>query len=296
MSNIAISERQKWIGSSEVAALLGVSPFTTRYELFHEKTGRIERPDLDNVERVQAGRFLEPAIAEWAAHKWGWPVRKVADYRPHPTVAGFGVSCDFETEAGDVVEIKCVDYLVFRDKWTVEGEDLVDAPDHYVCQVAAQLACSPAAKRGWLVACVGGNKLYRLQIDRHPGLIAKLEREVEAFWQAVRDGREPLPDFKADGETISLLYDRGRGGAVDLSGSNSVIAACADYVAAKADEKSAKARADAAMAEIRHAIGDASAAIVPGFKISISDIAEADVPATTRRAYRRLLVKQQKAA
>jgi len=97
MTNIPRSERAKWIGASESAALFGISPYVTKFELWHLKAGTIPPHDLDRVERVQAGQFLEPSIAEWASHKWHWPLRNVAEYTPHPRIPGMGASLDFAT-------------------------------------------------------------------------------------------------------------------------------------------------------------------------------------------------------
>ena len=71
MTNIPVSERKHWIGASESAALFGVSPYTTKFELWHQKVGNIAPPDLDDVERIMAGQYLEPSIAAWAGAKWG---------------------------------------------------------------------------------------------------------------------------------------------------------------------------------------------------------------------------------
>ena len=71
------------------AALLGcASPYLTGFRLYHIKAGLLEPDDLDN-ERVLAGQFLEPAIAEWAKHKWNWNIRKVHRYlSPAPKSPG----------------------------------------------------------------------------------------------------------------------------------------------------------------------------------------------------------------
>lgn len=274
MSNIALSERAKWVGASESAALLGVSPFLTRFELWHFKSGTIPPHDLDENERVQAGQHLEAAIAAWASARWNWPVRKVRDYLVHPHVARMGASLDFETLDGQPVEIKNVDYLVFRDgEWAAEGDVLTDAPAHYLIQVQHQLACRPGIERGWLVVCVGGNRLYRMEVPRHEKLIARIEREVAAFWRSVEEGHEPRPDFEADASTIGLLYAGQEGEVIDLRQHNRFPDLCAEYLAAHEIEKEARARKAAALAEIKTIMGSATTAIGPdGFKVKASHV------------------------
>lgn len=274
MTNIAVSERVKWVGASESAALFGVSPHMTRFELYHIKAGNIPQHNLDDVERVQAGQFLEPSIGAWAAHRWGWPVRNVAEYLQHPRIAGMGCSLDFETEDGEPVEIKNVDNLVFRDgDWQAEDDVILDAPAHFLIQVQHQLACRPDKQRGWLVVCVGGNRLYRMEIPRHDKMIARIEMEVEEFWNDVYSGNEPRPNFQTDASTISLLYGGNGDEVIDLREDTRILELCDEYKAAHAIEKEAADRKSAAMAEIKTLMRDARKALVAdGYTVSASYI------------------------
>jgi len=293
MTAIPREERRNWIGASESAALFGMSPFTTRYQLWHEKRGTIDPDNLDDDERVNAGKYLEPAIAAWASFKWRWKITNVEGYSPHPTVPGMGCSLDFVTEDGAPVEIKNVDYLVFRDKWQAEGAEIIDAPEHYLIQVQHQLACHPAADHAWLLACVGGNKLYRMRVERHANFIAALEAEVADFWQSIRDGKEPHPSFTQDAKTISRVYALGGGDVADLRDNNRMPELCSDYLRAKLAEKAAKEVAETAMAEIRTLIGNAGTALVAGgYTIKRSNVKAGRVEAFDRKPYSRFTIME----
>lgn len=52
-------------GASEVAAVLGQSPYSTPWEVWARKTGRVDAPSLDDVPAVEAGIELEPSILTW---------------------------------------------------------------------------------------------------------------------------------------------------------------------------------------------------------------------------------------
>lgn len=293
MSNIPINERKQWIGASEVAALFGVSPYCTRFELFHMKAGNIPSHDLDGEERVMAGQFLEPSIAAWAAHKWHWPIKNVVEYLKHPTVERMGCSLDFETLEGEPVEIKNVDNLIFRDgDWEVDGDTILDAPAHFLIQVQHQLACTPGKDRGWLIVCVGGNRLYRMEIPRHEKMIARIEREVTAFWADVLAGNEPAPDFEQDASTISLLYGGKGDEIIDLRGNERIKELCAEYRAGLEVEKEGAGRKKAALAEIKTLMNDAQGALVDGgFKVKASFIKEST---SVRNAHWRFSITQKK--
>lgn len=299
MSAITKADRLKFIGSSEVAALLGASRFLTPFELWHQKAGDLAPADLDNVERVQAGRFLEPGIAAWAADKWGWQIDKADGYDLHPTVKGMGASCDWqETGTRRPVEIKNVDYLIFRDHWEADGDVILDAPVDYLVQVQHQLACRPEVDHGWLVVCVSGNRLFRMKVPRHAAIIAEIESRVAAFWTSIEAGEAPTPDFEKDAANLARLYTViNDGPPLDFTGHNRLNELCAEYKAAGEVEKEAKGRKDAASAEILSIIGPAKKVETAGFNISAWTVAEADV-AYTRRAFRssRITPKKDKAA
>lgn len=289
MSNIALSERINWVGGSESAAVLGVSKRKTPFSLYMEKTGLIPPDDLSGDERVNAGKYLEPAIAAWASYKWGWELEKVSDYLRHPTIKGMGASLDFRVVGkAEPVEIKNVDYLIFRDNWVAEGDAILDAPIDYLIQVQHEIACTPGAERGWLIACVGGNTLYRMELPRHAGTITAIERGVADFWDRVANNRPYDPKFSADGETIKRLYAAGGKGVIDLRSDNHLPELCSTWLQAKAEEKDACDRKEAAMAEIQHIVGDHDLAYVAGGAVvKAIKVKESNRPATVVKAHRR---------
>lgn len=298
MTALTPKQRRGYIGSSESPILLGISPYGTKFGLYHEKAGNIPPEDRDQLERVQAGKYLEPAIAQWAGHKWSdWVLSKARGYLKHPQASGFGCSIDFEditdpNGAPPPVEIKNADGLIFRQQWAVEGGELVDAPLHYLVQLQHQLACRPKCDHGWLVVCAGGNSLFRMRVSRHPGVIQRIEKEVKAFWESIAEKHEPSPDFEVDGATIAQLYSNGTGEHLDLSADNRLPELCASYLSFKDDEKKAKRYSEAALAEIKQKLGNASGATCSGYRVKVADIGESRVPEHTRKGYRRWYVKE----
>ena len=59
------------IGGSDVAAIFGVSPWTTPLELWMIKKGRMKPPKKANADQLQMGHFLEPIAAYWYEQKTG---------------------------------------------------------------------------------------------------------------------------------------------------------------------------------------------------------------------------------
>lgn len=295
MTNIPVEERHLWLGSSEAGILFDVSPYSSMFELWHQKAGLIPAVSLDGAERIEAGRWLEPAIAAWAQHKWQWPLRKVTDYLRHPTIARMGASLDFETHDGIPVEIKNVDGLQFHLKdWAAEeGPDiLTDAPASILLQVQHQLACRPEAPYGWLVACVGGNRLMRMQVDRAPNVVTAIEEAVDEFWASVDAGTPPPPNFAQDANAISQLYRDAVGPeeAEDMSGNNHLTVLCKRYDEARAAMKAADGDRTAARAEILTIIERRRKVTCNGWRISAGTVAGGLVKAFERRPYRNVLI------
>lgn len=59
------------VGGSDVAAIFGVSPWTTPLELWLVKKGRIKPPKKSNANQLQMGHLLEPIAAYWYEQKSG---------------------------------------------------------------------------------------------------------------------------------------------------------------------------------------------------------------------------------
>lgn len=204
-----------------------VSPYKPSFRFWQEKAGRLA-PDFAETERVTAGKHLEPALAAWAQQKWpDWKLRKVRRYLRHDECEGWGASLDYEAvEPGyPPVEFKNVDFLIFRDQWEGEGEDLTP-PLHINLQLQAQIGVTKA-DHGWIVCCVGGNNLKRVRVPRHEATQQRLREAIDLFWEGVRSGAEPT--WLADADTISRLAVLdpvdSKAPAVELDGNE---AACRD--------------------------------------------------------------------
>lgn len=259
------------VGGSEIAALFNLHPHLTAFELWMQKSGHLPLADLSGNSRVEAGIFMEPAIAAWVQHRTGWNVRKVEAYAQHPTVAGMGASPDYEAdghptrEGVGTVQIKNVDAIQFL-SWVDSKPPLT-----FLLQVQHEIACG-GYEWGALAVCIGGNRLEVFEYNRHAKTIARIEAAVTEFWRTVREGIEPVPDFERDLETIQALYSSADSEkVVDLTASAAFADACARYVAASEEIRAKRRDRDAAKAELLTLIQDAAVAIGAGFKLSASN-------------------------
>ena len=63
MQNVTI-DRDKYIGGSDIPAIMGISPFKTRFDLLLEKAG-LKEDNFQGNEYTEYGNIMEPKIREW---------------------------------------------------------------------------------------------------------------------------------------------------------------------------------------------------------------------------------------
>lgn len=274
-----LAERQRDVTSTESAALFGMSPYVTAFDLWHRKRSGTA-PEFKTNERMKWGNRLEAAIAHGIAEEQGWIISPMKEYMRDPE-ARLGSSFDFIiTSLGEPVhlEIKNVDYLAFRDGWIEHEDGSIEAPEHIEMQVQHQMAVS-GFKRAYIGAFVGGNRGVVIERERDEDVIRAIRHRVTEFWRTVDAGQEPEPVMPADAEVLIRLNQYAEPGKIlDASSDENIAMLVTKYKRAAADEKSACEDKEAAKALLLEAIGDAEKVLLPGFTISAGMIA--DTPPT----------------
>jgi putative phage-type endonuclease len=303
--------RHKYVSSTDQAALHGLSPYMTAFELYHDKK-QPEPTKLEKSERVEWGIRMEEAVARAIADQYGIKVRKLNCYVSRDGT-GMGASFDYEIvgiKEGDapegpilqkmyeangpgLLEIKTVDWFVFKRQWpeTEDGEN--EAPPHIEIQVQHQLHC---IERKWAAigVLVGGNNLKLLVRDYDEEFGARIERETKKFWKDVAANKSPPPVLPQDAELIARIYSFGDPSKVlDAQGNAEVLALCKDYLDAGLLAKGAEERKKTAKAKLLQLIGDASRTIVDeNITISANTIGTKRIEAYDRKEYRDFRINQ----
>jgi putative phage-type endonuclease len=279
--------RSQDLTSTSIAALFGLSPYLTEFELFHrfrEKTSGFE-PN----ERTKWGNRLESAIALGIAEDEGWKVRPKKEYMRLPTHR-VGASFDFEvyTKRPDpgILEIKNVDGLQFRDKWLVDGDGDIEAPPHIELQVQVQMLVS-GLSYAYIGGLVGGNSVTLLKREPDPDIFKRVLEKTAEFFDRVDSNRPPSPDWIRDADFICQLYAQGtKGKVIDLKDDGEVALLSQEYRLWHESEKKAAQHKDAIKAKLLTRLGDATKAIGAGFSISAPSVGPTVVETHTRAVYR----------
>ncbi|MGF6877392.1 YqaJ viral recombinase family protein [Paraburkholderia sp. MM5477-R1] len=251
-----LAERRLGIGGSDCAAALGVDPHVTQRELWERKLGHL--PEVEDNERMAAGRHIEPAIAAWASEKYGLQLRQRHQSLVHPKYRWMRANID-RLVVGERrgVEIKNVDWLVVRQsaEWGPDGSDCVPERFFLQCHHYMAVVNYPA----WdLIACVGGNELRRYHIDRDPELIELVVEHEHDFWLHVE--REEPPEFDYDSpatlDLIKKLHPGTGGGVIDLP--DEAVHWHGALLEAQSKAKNYEAVADGCKAHLLDLMGDAA--------------------------------------
>lgn len=254
-----LSERSHGIGGSDGAAILGINPYKTADQVYAEKKGEI--PPAEDTERMEAGRRMEPVIAEWYADREGERIANVNRILVHDKYDFIRANVDRRIVGKKkVLECKNVDSMVFRfGDWGDEYTDQV--PEYYYIQ-GHHYTLFPQFRQGCdLAAVVGGNslKVYRFEFDKE---IAEMMIEVYAhFWDNFTKGIRPEP------QNLTDLQRRWKDTVDDAIEATPEIEEMARKLSAyKTAEKNIKEKIDAAKFEIQKYMGEHAVLNIAGQK------------------------------
>jgi predicted phage-related endonuclease len=303
--------RKHDITSTESAALFDLSPYCTRFELYHRKRTKAITEIREN-DRMLWGNRLQDTIAIGIAEDQGVKVRRLNKYI-RLVESRLGSSFDFEVvglvedwDGPDTLlrqmyqqhgtgnfEIKCVDYLVFRDQWTVNDDKSIEAPSHIELQVQHQLHVSGRAWSG-IGVLVSGSRVEIMARLRYPDVGQAIETRAAELFAMVKAGTPPPPDFRKDAAFVCKLYGYADPGKLfDGRGDEELAQLANEYEDARNRHKIAEEDKDIAKAKILTRIGDAEKAIIDGFRLSAGMVGPSEM-AFTRPGYRNFRLTVQK--
>lgn len=188
MSNIIVPGTPEWhtarsngVSGTDIGAIIGVSNFKTRNEVFRAKT--IGGQKFQSNENMRWGVLMEPVIAgEWA-------LINNLDIEP-----GMFVAKDWMLGSPD--------FLVKGHKWGMEvktaGFSQLAAYKAGKCPLNYEYQCRwymlvMDYERWFLAALVGGQKMFQFKFERDERIDAMLLEAGKTFWDEVLEWRKNHP-------------------------------------------------------------------------------------------------------
>lgn len=201
--------RSTGLGASEIAAVVGLSPWESHFSLWHRKAGMI--PPVAETVLMRLGNVLEAPLADmFAAEHSELRIHRTGTWRsrarpwqlcnPDRLARDRGGLTGRSFMGAVPVEVKWAPY---SDGWGPTGTD--EIPVHYRCQVLWQIDLLGAAF-GYLVALVGADyREYYIEYDPEDCLL--LRDAGAAFIRSLPAGDYPgdPPDIDQTGHTFRAL-------------------------------------------------------------------------------------------
>jgi putative phage-type endonuclease len=131
-------KRKNFLGSSDVAAVLGLDPFRTPYDVYAEKTGKVAEEESEK-QVLSRGRYMETALLKYSEHELGKLIVNPANLEfsygnfiiDHPDAQ--------VAKNRQPVEAKSVGQYANYEEWGKPGTD--EVPERVIIQCQVHLIC-----------------------------------------------------------------------------------------------------------------------------------------------------------
>ena len=260
-----LSIRGNGIGSSDAAVAVGISPYKSPLELWLEKTGRKQAPDLASNDAVFWGTTLEEIIARVYATRTGCKVRRLNAVLQHPEylfmLANLDRVVQHPTDGSGILEVKTAG-LHSAQFW----DDGV--PDSYQCQVLHQLAVTG---KEWcdVAVLIGGQDFRVYRVVRDDAKIADLIQREEKFWQCVMQDISPAVDgSESSGRALASMYPSDGGEMLDCIDDTDMNRIFGEYMSYRQQRISNEQQEALLKQKLQDRLGFASGAVLSEGKIT----------------------------
>lgn len=262
--------RRTGIGGSDVAAVLGLSPWRTPMQVWMEKTGRESfEPDEQSRERMAWGTRLEDVVARHYAEHNAVQIRRINQTIRRPdapivmghvdravcmpgTQARWNSGLAAITGATSILEVKTASARALESgEWGDTGSDVV--PVYYWLQVQWYMGIGKV-ERADVATLFGGQhyREYRVQFDEQ-AFLGVVKRATQ-WWERHVVADVPPPPMSA--EDVARLYPRDTGARVIAP--SEIEDAVREALKLKAQIDGLTQRYDELADKIKIAIGEAS--------------------------------------
>lgn len=247
------------IGSSDIAALCGLSRFKTPIDVYRRV---FEGDDQQSSHHIERGRFLEHGIVQWYAHRTGREVLHTDVRAPRGGASTYTAQLDaIADDAGSLVVVEVKSPGRWTERQWGDGDDV---PLEYVAQVTWQMVCS-GIRAADLVALVDGDiRVYRIDYDE--AFAEHLRSVADRFWEThIVTDTPPAADGSGsyDGY-LSERYPRDDGAICQVPGGDSLWDDCADLKRLRAERAELDERIAQLEQQIKSSMGPVSGLDIEG--------------------------------
>lgn len=289
-----LTYRRKGIGGSDVAAMLGISPFRTARDLYFDKLGFSIEDDEENWVILEMGRLLEPLVAEVFAKKTGLRVYQRKVMFQHSQYPWMLADLDYLVclSDGSTAILECkTSTSNAGDHWTYNGKDIV--PVYYESQGRHYMAVMNIDRVYFCCLFTDTREAVIRVIERDMAYEDELIMLEQIFWQDNVLAKTP-PPYTEDGDLVLKSLQRLYGSADKDAPPVTITSAQFMKVKRYLQLQEAKTAHDAAGKELENEMKRLKAAIVEDMGTSckaVYDDKESSYTITFNPVYQRTISK-----
>lgn len=253
-----LQHRQKSIGGSDAASILGLNPWASPYTVWADKVGKL--PPKEDNEAMRQGRDLEFYVAQRFAEQTGKKVRRENYIIVNPDYPFAHANVD-RLIIGEDAGLECKTTSTLNVKNFKNGA----FPDTYYVQCVHYMMVTGCKK--WYLAVLVLNKEFMVfEIERDEEEIAALAKSEEEFWRLVEAKTSPVADGNTStSNTISVLYPESNDESVNLFAYETDLQ---QYMALTAQIKELEKLKDEMANKVKAFLGEAGRGETDRYKVS----------------------------
>lgn len=223
-------DRSTYLGGSDVAPILGISPWRTPLDVYLDKIQpRKEETDPGRLKVLNRGKRMEPYVIDLLAEETGLEIIRRGERYLDPDLDFIAAEIDAEATTGENIEIKTVSPFKARE-WGEEQSD--EIPLHYAAQAMHGMMVTSREVCVFGVL-IGGDDFRVYRIERDDVTIDAIRQKEIEFWSRIQARQAPEPSTVSD--VFRLFGTKDSGLAVEASESLQ-----ADVIALKSLKEDAK--------------------------------------------------------
>ena len=203
-------DRQTYLGGSDIAAILGISPWRTPLDVYLDKVEGKRPDDPSKAQIFRRGARMEPYILDLLAEEHGIEIVQRGQRYLDKSHSFIAAEIDAEAASGENIEVKTANQFAAKN-W---GEQFTDEiPVYYTAQAMHGMMVREAPATIFPVL-IGSDDFRVYRVERDDETIAAIRAKEVEFWDRIQR-RDPPPATAVS--DIERLFARDHGSATEAS-------------------------------------------------------------------------------
>lgn len=261
-------DRSRFIGGSDTASILRVSPWKSDFQTYQEKTGEFKEEVTPAKQKIfNRGKRWEPIVIEMLVDELedrGHDVKIITRNQRYvdPVYSFLAAEIDLELMIDGEYhngEMKTVHPFAAKD-WGEQGSD--EIPIYYTAQVLHGLMVTGRDKT-IVAALIGADDLRVHLVNRDDEMIQIIRSKEVEFWDRIQRRDPPEPTSPED---IKRLYQFDSG--ISMDADEELLELIGELSNIKTNYKAAEARIETLTTQIKARMGEAALLMHNGTKLA----------------------------